>query len=447
MVICLERGAYLYITQLMPLLLTVSCFSKIQVGLPFWYRLTRVVPLNGCVCVLFLIQKCIWSLGPYNGSRLCVHCTPFVPFSVPLHMPFFLWHSANSNKAVKAEHCFICLRLHDLSSVLWHCWLGARKSIWPVKIEWWGVGLVICLERGADCLHMVQLMPSLAPFKSRQVLPFWYRLFQIVLEKRPLNGCSRSSSSRSTYSWVCVWCDCTQSGASHGDTDWQRVWRYSSTQQERLEWRHHESRPGRQRRFVNRLSVSDVCVCVSCCTWCSEGLQDNEPLSFSISVCIILAAWLFQLPAHWSETLSWNSAGTWRSGWVWVGECFFWYCPTQLVLDKLLLNSCVWWRSVQTLLYVYSCLFDTSASSMLEVLNRMCCIKLAGKFSKTVWGLESFGIWCKRSLKPFEFHYFIVAVSTVWKFCNQYWTIVCTTDSNEATRAMYMWLVIPSLCC
>ena len=28
------------------------------------------------------------------------------------------------------------------------------------KIEWWGVGVVICLERGGDCLHMVQLLPS-----------------------------------------------------------------------------------------------------------------------------------------------------------------------------------------------------------------------------------------------------------------------------------------------
>ena len=30
---------------------------------------------------------------------------------------------------------------------------------------------------------------SLAPVKSRLVLPFWYRLTQIVLEKRPINGC------------------------------------------------------------------------------------------------------------------------------------------------------------------------------------------------------------------------------------------------------------------
>jgi len=42
---------------------------------------------------------------------------------------------------------------------------------------------------------MVQLMTlhpktpsSLASFKCRLVLPFWYRLTQVVLEKRPLNG-------------------------------------------------------------------------------------------------------------------------------------------------------------------------------------------------------------------------------------------------------------------
>jgi len=44
-------------------------------------------------------------------------------------------------------------------SVLWRCWLGGRKGIRLVKkTEWWGAGMVICLERGAD-LHMAQLMP------------------------------------------------------------------------------------------------------------------------------------------------------------------------------------------------------------------------------------------------------------------------------------------------
>jgi len=36
--------------------------------------------------------------------------------------------------------------------------LGGRKGIRPVKTEWWGAGVVICLERGAD-LHVAQLMP------------------------------------------------------------------------------------------------------------------------------------------------------------------------------------------------------------------------------------------------------------------------------------------------
>ena len=34
-VICLERGADLHMAQLMPLPLTVSCFSKIQIGFAF----------------------------------------------------------------------------------------------------------------------------------------------------------------------------------------------------------------------------------------------------------------------------------------------------------------------------------------------------------------------------------------------------------------------------
>ena len=55
MVICLECGANdLHMVQLMPLPPIISCFSKIQNGLPFWCWLTRVVlekrPLNVCVC-------------------------------------------------------------------------------------------------------------------------------------------------------------------------------------------------------------------------------------------------------------------------------------------------------------------------------------------------------------------------------------------------------------
>jgi len=35
------------------------------------------------------------------------------------------------------------------------CWNG----LWPVETEWLGTGMVICLDRGASDLHIVQLMP------------------------------------------------------------------------------------------------------------------------------------------------------------------------------------------------------------------------------------------------------------------------------------------------
>jgi len=54
-VICLERGADLHMAQLVPLPLTVSCFSKIQIGFTF---LVLAHPgslgkgaVNGGVCV------------------------------------------------------------------------------------------------------------------------------------------------------------------------------------------------------------------------------------------------------------------------------------------------------------------------------------------------------------------------------------------------------------
>jgi len=70
-----------------------------------------------------------------------------------------------------------------LRSVLWYCWLGSKKGIWPVKTEWWDAGMVICLGQGAD-LHMAQQM-SLPltdswSIKSRLVLPFWHRLTRVV---------------------------------------------------------------------------------------------------------------------------------------------------------------------------------------------------------------------------------------------------------------------------
>ena len=59
-VVCLERGADLHNAQLMPLPLTVSCFSKIQIGFTFLVlanlaspgkRVVKRVCVCVCVCV------------------------------------------------------------------------------------------------------------------------------------------------------------------------------------------------------------------------------------------------------------------------------------------------------------------------------------------------------------------------------------------------------------
>ena len=56
MVICLERGADLHMAQLMPLPLTVSCFSEIQIGFTFLVPAHQGSPgqrvvKRVCVCV------------------------------------------------------------------------------------------------------------------------------------------------------------------------------------------------------------------------------------------------------------------------------------------------------------------------------------------------------------------------------------------------------------
>jgi len=76
-VICLEQGTDLHTAQLMPPPLTASCFSKIQIVLPFRYRLTQVVPDIGpfkrvCVCVCLCVswhRRAVKSEGKGKTGR------------------------------------------------------------------------------------------------------------------------------------------------------------------------------------------------------------------------------------------------------------------------------------------------------------------------------------------------------------------------------------------
>ena len=65
-VICLERCADLHMAPLMPLPLTVSCFSKIQIGFTFLVPAHLGSPRQRavkrvCVCVSVCVCVCVWT--------------------------------------------------------------------------------------------------------------------------------------------------------------------------------------------------------------------------------------------------------------------------------------------------------------------------------------------------------------------------------------------------
>ena len=135
------------------------------------------------------------------GFCFFLHCCPFCLVFWDLHINEWSLYFASDSV---------------LPSLLWHCWLGIRKSIRPVKLSdemlmWLRVWREV--QIGERCRLFVygpadatesQTPSSLVSFKSRLVLPFWYWLTQVVPEKRPLNVCSGSSLC---YHVVSVLCD------------------------------------------------------------------------------------------------------------------------------------------------------------------------------------------------------------------------------------------------
>jgi len=125
--------------------------SKSRLVLPFCYRLTQVVlekrPLTGVVVVVIVVDL------EYKFMFSYVFC------ALTLLVGWQEGHPA-------------CKKLSGGVLAWLSVWSEVQTCIWPI----W--------------CHCYSL--SLAPVKSRLVLPFWYRLTQVVLEKRPLNGCCSS---------------------------------------------------------------------------------------------------------------------------------------------------------------------------------------------------------------------------------------------------------------
>jgi len=96
----------------------------------------------------------------YSSSKLCVkwYFTILRRRELLREMFIFRWCrndcEATNQLLVLYSGIFQCVCLQCFDAIGW-----AGKGIRPVKTEWWYTGMVICLERGANDMHMVQLMP------------------------------------------------------------------------------------------------------------------------------------------------------------------------------------------------------------------------------------------------------------------------------------------------
>ena len=101
MVICLERGADLHMAQLMPLPLTVSCFSKIQIGFTFLVpadpgsprqRAVKRACVRACVyvCMCGLTLTCGGTMQRHSGTveEMLSKYKPFTPNDIKIVFDF-----------------------------------------------------------------------------------------------------------------------------------------------------------------------------------------------------------------------------------------------------------------------------------------------------------------------------------------------------------------------
>ena len=88
MVICLEQGADLHLTQLMPLPLTVSCYNKIQIGYTFLVPAHLGSPgeravKRVCVCVCVCACACACACACVCVCVFCEICTLCLVKKIP----------------------------------------------------------------------------------------------------------------------------------------------------------------------------------------------------------------------------------------------------------------------------------------------------------------------------------------------------------------------------
>jgi len=190
--ICLERGADLHMAQQMPLPLTVThCLASVKsrLVLPFWYRLTWVVPdkgpLNGCVCDND--QKCLTEQShQYFGKE--------VEDRIDSDIQSWDLHIAQLMPLPLTVSCFSKIQIGLTFLVPDHPGNPGQRAIKRVCVS---------LTISAD-LHMAQLMPlphTVSCFSKIQIS------FTFLVPAHP------DSPRQRTGKWMCVCADLSNCNA------------------------------------------------------------------------------------------------------------------------------------------------------------------------------------------------------------------------------------------
>ena len=152
MVICLERDADLHTAQLISLPLTVSCFSKIQIGFTFLVPAYPGSPGKGPsnVCVCNSVRNApIWIIsGTQNPEKI--------------------WHKHHHHKKVKVAHT-------RLPSEGFRSW--SRCLAVSLQVMW-------VINQAAGCQHFPPGL-QLPPKPLRRLLPI------LLLGEQRRNGCEQ----------------------------------------------------------------------------------------------------------------------------------------------------------------------------------------------------------------------------------------------------------------
>ena len=159
---------------------TLSFHALIQNGLPFQCWLTQMVLkkrlLNQSYCS---VKSFIWWASTYYIITITQPKANFywrrfdLQFEVYVRTDFWFLASVRNNLSQSGSlgsfpHLLYCYMSGGVLAWL-SVWSKVQTCIWPNWCHW----------------HSL----SLAAVKSRLVLPFWYWLTRVVLDKGPLNGC------------------------------------------------------------------------------------------------------------------------------------------------------------------------------------------------------------------------------------------------------------------